>query len=175
MDLFKIYEEFKTERQCVDYLIGLRWPEGVACVYCASGKVYYRSYGNGLKCRCCNKSFTVTTGTIFHSTKLPLSKWFLAIAQILAAKKGLSSLQLSRTIKVNKNTAWYMQMRIRAAMKTDIILSGIVEIDETYVGGALRNMSEKQKDKKNHRAKYCSSILRSIRGFVIQLLRQFLC
>lgn len=149
MDLIEIYQSFKSEKDCHDYLINLRWPNGIECVYCKSEEVYRRSYGNGLKCRCCNKSFTVTVNTIFHATKLPLSKWFFVIAQILAAKKGISSLQLSRTVKVNKNTAWYMQMRIRSAMRSDVILRGIVEIDETYVGGALNNMSERQKDKRN--------------------------
>jgi transposase-like protein len=86
---------------------------------------------------------------MFHSTKLPLSKWFMAISIILSAKKGVSSLQLSRTICVNKNTAWYMQKRIRESMKTDIILNGIIEVDETYVGGSLGNMKAKEKKKRN--------------------------
>ncbi len=144
MNLFDVYKNFQNEKDCHNYLIGLRWPDGIKCVYCQGNEIYRRSYGNGLKCRTCNKSFTVTVGTIFHASKLPLSKWFLAIAQILAAKKGISSLQLSRTIDVNKNTAWYMQQRIRTAMKTDVILSGIIEVDETYIGGALGNMTQKK-------------------------------
>src|ERR1044072_2645205 len=144
MDLFSVYKSFQSEKDCHNYLIGLRWPDGVKCVYCTSEKIYRRSYGNWLKCRTCNKSFTVTVGTIFHGSKLPLVKWFLAIAQILAAKKGISSLQLARTIHVNRKTAWYMQYRIRTAMKSDVLLSGIVEVDETYIGGALGNMAEKK-------------------------------
>lgn len=144
MNLFDVYKNFQNEKDCHNYLIDLRWPDGIKCVYCQGNQIYRRSYGNGLKCRSCNKSFTVTVRTIFHASKLPLSKWFLAIAQILAAKKGISSLQLSRTIDVNKNTAWYMQQGIRSAMKTDVILSGIVEVDETYIGGALGNMSQKK-------------------------------
>lgn len=149
MDLFEVYQTFKTEKDCHEYLIKLRWDGTIKCAYCTSDQVYRRSYGNGLKCRSCNKSFTVTTGTIFHASKLSLNKWFLAIAQILAAKKGISSLQLARTIHVNKNTAWYMQLRLRKAMKSDILLRGIVEIDETFVGGALGNMSKEKKKERN--------------------------
>ena len=149
MDLFAVYKTFQTEKDCHEYLIRIRWPKGIECPYCKSSSVYRRSYGNGLKCRTCNRSSSVTVGTIFHSSKLPLSKWFLAIAQILAAKKGISSLQLCRTIGVNKNTAWYMQYRIRKAMKLDVLLRGIVEVDETFIGGALGNMPKKQKQKRN--------------------------
>lgn len=149
MNLFDVYKTFRSEKDCHNYLIGLRWPEGIKCVYCQGDQIYRRSYGNGLKCRSCNNSFSVTVGTIFHASRLPLSKWFLAIAQILAAKKGISSLQLARTINVNKNTAWYMQQRIRLAMSSDVLLSGIVEVDETYIGGALGNMSRKKKLKRN--------------------------
>ncbi len=149
MNLFDVYKTFRNEKDCHNYLIGVRWPDGIRCVYCNGDEVYHRSYGTRLKCRSCNNSFSVTIGTIFHASRLPLSKWFLAIAQILAAKKGISSLQLARTIDVNKNTAWYMQQRIRSAMKSDILLSGIVEVDETYIGGALGNMHRKKKLKRN--------------------------
>ena len=149
MDLFKVYRSFKTESDCHRYLASIRWSDKVECVYCQKKRVYSRSSCNGYKCSNCNKSFTVTTGTLFHSSKLPLLKWFLAISQILAAKKGISSLQLSRTISVNKNTAWYMQHRIRKAMKTDVLLKGLVEVDETYIGGALVNMHKNQKQKRN--------------------------
>lgn len=148
MDLFEIYSRFKTERDCHSYLIEMRWPDGIKCVYCSSTNVYRRSYGNGLKCGRCNKSFTATVGTIFHATKLPLMKWLLGVSQILAAKKGISSLQLARTLDVNKNTAWYMQQRIRKCMKSDVLLKGIVEADETYVGGSLGNMTKAKKEQK---------------------------
>lgn len=141
MDLMEIYKNFTTETDCHNYLIQLRWPNGIECVYCCSKQIYRRTNENRLKCRCCNKSFSVTAKTIFHSTKLPLSKWFFAVVQILAAKKGISSLQLSRTIHVNKNTAWYMQMRIRAAMKSDLLLRGIIEVDEDFYFGEVKIVS----------------------------------
>lgn len=149
MNLLQVYQKFKTEKDCHNYLIQTRWKGSIRCVYCDSIEIYKRSYGNGLKCRTCNNSFTATTGTIFHSTKLPLLTWFIAISQILSAKKGISSLQLARSINVNKNTAWYIQNRLRKVMKTDVILKGIVEVDETYIGGNLGNMHKNKKLQKN--------------------------
>lgn len=150
MDLFELSTRFKTERDCHDYLISLRWPDGAVCVYCDGDQVYRRCGHPGFKCRECNCSFSVTVGTIFHASKLPLMKWFQAISLIASAKKGMSSLQLARTIGVNKNTGWYMQKRIRCAMREDRSeLLGLVEVDETYIGGALANMSRKDKQKRN--------------------------
>lgn len=149
MNLYQIKLNFNTELECHDYLVSLRWPDGAVCTYCFTKSVYRRNGSSRFKCRDCNHSFSVTTGTIFHATRLPLLKWFLAISQILAAKKGISSLQLARTIDVNKNTAWYMQQRLRLAMAEDIFMTGIVESDETYIGGALGNMKPDQVKKRN--------------------------
>ncbi len=83
--------------------------------------------------------FSVTVDTIFHHTHLPLQKWFLAISLVLNAKKGISARQLARDLEVNKNTAWYMGMRIRNAMfEQGELLQGIVEMDECYIGGKPR-------------------------------------
>jgi transposase-like protein len=79
-------------------------------------------------------------GTIFQSAKLPLPKWFAPIALIKEAKKGISSMQLSRHLQVNKNTAWYLQSRIRQAMKENLSIEGLVEVDEAFIGGSTSNM-----------------------------------
>jgi hypothetical protein len=98
-------------------------------------------------CNACNTSFSVTVGTIFHDTKLDVQKWFLAISLILDAKKGISARQLGRHLEVNKNTAWYMGMRIRRALIEDgKLLRGIVEMDETYIGGKPRKGSDTRPD-----------------------------
>ncbi|MBU0516385.1 MAG: IS1595 family transposase [Proteobacteria bacterium] len=92
-------------------------------------------------CNNCNTSFSVTVGTIFHRTRLDLQKWFLAVALVLNAKKGISARQLARDLDVNKDTAWSMAMRIRNAMveRNDRkLLEGVVEMDETYIGGKPR-------------------------------------
>jgi len=94
---------------------------------------------NRYHCNTCNTSYSVTVGTIFHNTRLPLQKWFLAISIILNAKKGVASRQLARDIEVTKDTAWRMQMQIRKAMgQYKELLQGIVEMDETYIGGKPR-------------------------------------
>lgn len=141
MELLETFKDFGTQAQCVQYLEEKRWKNKPVCPYCKSDKSSNRK-DNILRHKCleCNRSFSVLVGTIFESTKLPLPKWFLAISLILNAKKGISSLQLSRDIGVNKNTAWYLQKRIRQAMdEDDNILQGIVEADESYVGGSLKN------------------------------------
>ena len=149
MDLHEILKKYNTEQECVNYLKLLRWKGKTECTYCFSTRVYERNGSCRFKCRDCNRSFSVTVGTIFHNSKIPLTKWFLAISIVIAAKKGISSRQLARTINVNKDTAWYMQYRIRLAMKEDVLLQGLVEVDETYIGGALGNMSPEKKEKRN--------------------------
>jgi transposase-like protein len=140
MELIKMLEKYNTKSKCISYLEGHRWKNHAICPYCNSIKSSKKPKEFRHKCHTCGKSYSVTVGTIFESTKLPLSKWFAAICLILNAKKGISSLQLSRDIGVNKNTAWYLQKRIRKAMQdNDFILKGLVEIDETYVGGSLSN------------------------------------
>ena len=89
-------------------------------------------------CSDCKASFKVTHGTVFHGTKIALQKWFMAIALIVNAKKGVSSYQLQRDLDLNQKTAWYILTRIRSKManKTNpIVLQGIIEADETYIGG----------------------------------------
>ena len=98
----------------------------------------------------CKSSFNVLAGTIFSGTQIPLQKWFLAISLMANAKKSLSSYQLARDLELNQKTAWYMQQRIRAAMASDegALLQGIIEADETYLGGKPRH-----KDKDNRRGR----------------------
>ena len=140
MELIKISEKLNTQAKCMAYLEQHRWPEVPICPYCNSTKSSRKTQEFRHTCHNCKRSYSVLVGTIFESTKLPITKWFFAISLILNAKKGISSLQLARDLHVNKNTAWFLQKRIRKAMKDDDhILNGIVEIDETYVGGSISN------------------------------------
>jgi len=137
MNIVKLVEEFNSEQKCRDYLQELRWPNGVYCPRCRStdfAKVKEREQFN---CNACEYQFSVTSGTIFHDSHLPLWKWFLATYMMLEAKKGVSANQLKRTLDVSYKTAWYLCHRVRAALKDDAphTLRGIVEVDETYVGG----------------------------------------
>lgn len=156
MNIIQVFEQFPAQADCINHLESARWPEGPECPYCGS-----KNCGSNPKelrhyCNNCKTSFSVTVGTIFHRTHLPLQKWFLAIALILNAKKGISALQLSRDLKVNKNTAWRMAMQIRKAMtqKTQReLLSGVVEMDECYVGGAPRKGVKHDDDDKPKRGR----------------------
>ena len=124
----------------MNYLEQVRWRGYPACPYCGSLH-NHRKPSLRRKCYDCGSSFSVTVGTIFHHTHLPLQKWFIAVYLVLNARRGIPSLQLARYIGVGKNTAWRMGMQIRKAMEygeQDLMLAGIVEMDETYVGGRPR-------------------------------------
>ncbi len=144
--ILSIAQRFATQESCIAHLELIRWPDGLVCTHCGSRHIHNRKNSNRYLCRSCNSSFSVTVGTIMHASKLPLPKWFAAIFLIVNAKKGISSLQLARDIDVNKNTAWYLQKRIRETMSgSDGLLKGIVEVDESYIGGSMTNMRKSYK------------------------------
>ena len=139
MNLIEVFKKFGTQADCITHLEKARWDGCPVCPYCQSTKTTSLKKELRHHCNSCNTHFSVTVNTIFHNTKLPLQKWFLAVSLVLNAKKGISSRQLSRDIEVNKDTAWSMQMRIRKAMTDDgKWMTGIVEMDETYIGGKGR-------------------------------------
>lgn len=143
IDLMKLIERFDTDEKCRITLEKLRWPSGVRCIRCDSEKISRNYKRNQFECDPCGYHFSVTAGTIFHDSHLPLRKWFIAIYLISESKKGVSALQLKRNLGVAYKTAWYLCHRIREAVKNDAdceLLSGIVECDETYIGGKAKNM-----------------------------------
>jgi transposase-like protein len=141
MNIIEVYQRFSTQEACLDHLEQVRWKNRPICPYCKSNNSTALPNERRHHCNNCNTSYSVTVGTIFHKTHLDLQKWFLAISLILNAKKGISARQIARDIKVNKNTAWYLAMRIRRAMSEQgqkALLEGIIEMDETYIGGKPR-------------------------------------
>ena len=168
--LIDVQKEFGTVEQCISYLVAMRWPKGVQCVECYSEKVSKlfttkegtrkRKNAKGeivevrvparhlFTCLECKVQFSPTAGTIFHDTHLPLTTWFMACALMCNAKKGVSAKQLERDLGVTYRTAWYLAHRIRKAMEDGApgLLSGVVEADETYIGGRL--------DKRRKRLRY---------------------
>ena len=147
MNIIQIFQRFPTQESCIKHLEKARWEGKPTCPYCRSTNTATHLARH--RCYNCKTSFSVTVGTIFHHTHLPLQKWFLAIALMLNAKKSLSALQLSRDLEVNKNTAWRIAMQIRKAMRESEhhdLLTGIVEMDETYVGGKPRKSNKHDDD-----------------------------
>lgn len=140
INLVELIDRFHSEERCRNYLEELRWPDGVKCPRCG-GEIVSRIEKRGqFDCDSCRYQFSVTAGTILHDSHLPLWKWFLAVYLIVESKKGISANQLKRTLGVTYKTAWYLSHRIRAALnEVDAqLLKGIVEVDETFVGGEMQ-------------------------------------
>jgi len=153
--LFELLEAFPNEESCITYLEELFWSEGVISPFDEVSKVYHLG-NHKYMCKNTQKVFNIKTGTIFSATKLPLRKWFIAIWLILSNKKGISSLQLARDLKETQKTAWYILQRIRFCLtcKDEDQLDGVVECDETFVGGKNKNRHESKKVK-NSQGRSC--------------------
>ena len=141
-NLLTLIDDYSTDAKCRELLERLRWPNGVACIRCGSMSISEIESRNQYDCNDCRYQFSATVGTIMHDSHLPLRKWFLAIYLICESKKGISALQLKRTLGIAYKTAWYLCHRIREAMGSDPFegptLLGIVEVDETLVGGKAK-------------------------------------
>jgi transposase-like protein/IS1 family transposase len=147
MNLAKLIENFHSEDKCRKYLEELRWPDGIECPRCKSKVISNIKKRKTYDCDNCRYQFSVTAGTIFHDSHLPLWKWFLTIYMMIESKKGISANQIKRTVAISYKTAWYLCHRIRNALKDadNGILDGIVEVDETYVGGKRKGVGRGNK------------------------------
>ena len=141
MNLVDVHTLFPTDEKCRELLVRLRWPEGPRCIRCKAPAIELETEKLLFYCKDCDYQFTVTTGTVFNDTHLPLFKWFAATMLLCEAKKGMSACQVQRTLGMSYKTAWYLCHRIRHAMtQTDKpMLDGKVEMDVTYVGGKNRD------------------------------------
>lgn len=161
MDIIQVFQTFQTQEQAVEHLERVRWRGRPVCPYCKSEAVGRHASkdraGMRWQCRDCHRAFSGTVGTIFHGTHMPLRDWFLVLALMLSAKKSASSHQIARDIGRRQPTVWSMMHRIRVAMEHDQfhseLLHGIVEADETYVGGKPRKGNKREDDKPNKRGR----------------------
>lgn len=146
LTLFELTERYPDEASAVAYFEAHRWPNGPHCPDCGSTAIYDCRAKRRLpllKCRDCGEQFTVTSGTVMEHTMLPLRKWLIAFHLLGGSKKGVSARYLSRALKVTPKTAWHLAHRIRATMTDNAQrFSGIVETDETYIGGRRKHVGK---------------------------------
>lgn len=163
LNLVEIMQHFSTEEQAREYLESIRWPDGPVCPHCGCFEKIYPIEPNPAKkirpglyeCGDCHGQFTVTVGTIFERSKVPLTKWLLAWYLLCSSKKGYSAAQLQRSLGLGSyRTAWFMMHRIRYALADPAFDeklgngTGIVEADETYIGGKVKGKGRAYKGNK---------------------------
>ena len=142
ISLLEVIQRFDTEEKAEQWFVGQRWPNGIACPHCGSVKVSTVTNRKPMpfRCRDCRKHFSVKTGTVLHSSKLPLNKWAIAFYLYMTSLKGVSSMKLHRDLGITQKAAWHMAHRIRETLTaTGGRFGGPVEVDETYVGGKEKN------------------------------------
>lgn len=151
-NLFDLQQYFSDEKFCREYFEKIRWNGKPVCPYCNTEKVYRLKDGKNFKCgnrKECGRTFTVTVGTVFENSKLPLSKWFLAMYLITANTKGVSSWQLSRYLGITQKSAWFVNHRIRKMLECESpnYLENLVEADESLIGGKEKNKHRNKRTK----------------------------
>jgi transposase-like protein len=163
------FTAFANEDQAIALLESIRWPNGAACPHCGgcdpyrivARKIGTRTRKGLWKCSQCRKQFTVKVGTIFEQSHIPVSKWLMAIHLLTASKKGMSAHQFHRMLGITYRAAWFMAHRLRHAMAQDDVLSkltGVIEADETYVGGKRWTRWNKQGERRGNPSRRADKI-----------------
>ena len=150
--LMEAISYFSTGDNAHNYMVKMRWPNGVCCPRCQSADIRPIASRKMWECKVCTKQkqFSVKVGTIMEDSLIPLPKWLAAFWLLANAKNGISSYEIGRSLGVSQKSAWFMLQRIRLAMQTGTFLKfeGQVEADETFIGGKARNMHKEAKERK---------------------------
>jgi len=138
---------FPDEAAARHYIESRRWPNGPRCPVCASDRIGDHSPGL-YRCNACEEAFSVRTGTVMERSKIPLRTWLHAMYLLVTSRKGISSMQLSKELSIQQRSAWFLLHRLREACGKNLdTMRGIVEVDETYVGGREANRHESKRKK----------------------------
>lgn len=144
-------EFFADQDRCFSYVVSQRWPEGVICPSCDGSNIGTIATRQLFQCRAkgCERQFSVKVGTIFEKSPLPLKSWMVAVWMVTNCKNGVSSHEIARTLGITQKSAWFMLHRARLAMQASHaqLLSGHVEADETFIGGAARFMHKDRRER----------------------------
>ena len=145
---FQLFKLFPDQEAARTYLESRLWPNGVRCPCCGLGERITTRKNGYYRCNQCKEDFTVRTGTIFERSHVPLHKWIYAMYLLVTSRKGISSIQLSKEIGITQKSAWFVLQRLREACGNDLtVLRGVIEIDETFIGGKERNKHQSKKTK----------------------------
>jgi len=167
----QLFDYFKDEQTCMAYWIEVRWEGNITCPRCGHGNPYTTSRGYRCTNIECQKKFSALVGSIFENTKIPLRTWFAAIYMCTGHKKGVSSLHLSRELGIHAKSAWFLLHRIREAFGDELLepLGGegvVVETDETYIGGKVKNMSNAKRKEIKDKLRGVNDNKTTIMGYI---------
>lgn len=145
--LLEAVKYFADQDVSREFLVSLRWPDGIVCHRCGSDNIGFLTTRKLWKCRACKKQFSVKVGSLFEDSPIGLDKWLPTLWLLVNCKNGVSSYEIARDIGVTQETAWFMLHRLRLALQVKSFdkIDGEVEIDETYIGGKARNMHKGRK------------------------------
>jgi transposase-like protein len=149
--LHEAVKHFADADVALNFMVSIRWPNGVKCPRCGSEKVSFTAKRRVWTCECCpnRRQFSIKVGTIMEDSPITLDKWITGMWLIVSAKNGISSYELHRALGITQKSAWFLGHRIRLALQNGTFekLSGEIEADESYIGGKARNMNAKQRER----------------------------